>query len=78
VDVLPLSDGSDHGHGGHRCPDPIEHKREGLGVSGAHRDLEELLRSCGEVEMSAGHGEALTAALRPGLEKNRSVGSTRG
>ena len=45
-----------------------------MGVLEAHRDLEELLRSYGEVEMSVGHGEALTVALRPGLEKNRSVG----
>jgi hypothetical protein len=49
-----------------------------VGVPRAHRDLEELLRSCGRVEMSAGHGEPLTAALRPGLEKNRSVGGYRG
>jgi len=45
-----------------------------VGVPRAHRDLEELLGSCGMVEMSAGHGEELTTALRPGLEKNRSVG----
>ena len=49
-----------------------------MGVPTAHRDLEELLRSYGRVEMSAGHGEPLTAALRPGLEKNRSVGGYRG
>jgi len=44
-----------------------------VGVPRAHHDLEEPLRSCGRVDMSAGHGEALMAVLQPGLEKNRSV-----
>jgi len=55
-------------------PEPLESDGRSVGVPRAHRNLEELLESCGRVKMSAGHGEALTAALRPGLEKNRKVG----
>ena len=77
--AAPATDAADGHLGRANAGHPRREEREvnGVTASVAHRDFNEARSGSGEAWGEAGHGDELTAVLRPGLGKNGSVRSCR-